>query len=136
VKRLRLSRNKKTGKSKHFAFLEFEHAEVAAIVAQTHNNMLMCDRAIKCAVVPKSQHHEKMWRGADEKFVPHNFKFAAKEAANGKRTAAQEAARIKNLVKKEKGKRKKLESLGIELDFKGYEGLTSESKPKRIKFTE
>jgi nucleolar protein 15 len=136
VKRLRLSRNKKTGKSKHFAFVEFEHPEVAEIVASTHNNMLMCDRAIKCTVVPKNRQHDKMWRGADEKFVPHNFKFAAKEAANGKKTAGQEAARIKKLVKKEKAKRKKFDSLGIDLDFKGYEGLLTENKPKRMKFTE
>jgi len=136
VKQLRLSRNKKTGKSKHFAFIEFEHAEVADIVASTHNNMLMCDRAIKCSIVPKSKVHAKMWRGADEKFVPHDFKFAAKEAANGKKTGAQEAARVKKLIKKEQAKRKKLDSLGIELDFKGYEGLLSESKPKRTKFSE
>ena len=52
VRRLRVSRNKTTGKSKHYAFIEFEHPEVAEIVAETHNNMLMCDRMIKCNVVP------------------------------------------------------------------------------------
>ena len=133
VKRLRLSRNKKTGKSKNFAFVEFEHPEVADIVASTHNNMLMCDRAIKCAIVPKNKQHPKLWRGADEKFVPHNFKHAAKEAANSKRSQAQEQARLKKLLKKEQAKRKKLDSLGIELDFKGYEGLVAENKPKRGK---
>lgn len=136
VKRLRLSRNKKTGKSKHFAFIEFEHAEVAEIVASTHDNMLMCDRAIKCSIVPKNKQHPKMWRGADEKFVPHNFKYAAKEAANGKKTAEQERTRLKRLVKSERKKRKKLDTLGIELDFKGYAGLLAESKPKRMKFSE
>ena len=136
VKRLRLSRNKKTGKSKHFAFIEFEHAEVADIVASTHDNMLMCDRAIKCSIVPKNKQHPKMWRGADEKFVPHNFKYAAKEAANGKKTAVQERARLKRLVKSEQKKRKKLDALGIDLDFKGYEGLLEQSKPKRMKFSE
>lgn len=136
VKRLRLSRNKKTGKSKSFAFIEFEHPEVAEIVASTHNNMLMCDRAIKCAIVPKNKQHPKLWRGADEKFVPHNFKFAAKEAANGKRTQAQEQSRLKKLLKKEQAKRKKLDSLGIDLDFKGYEGLVEENKPKRKKFSD
>jgi nucleolar protein 15 len=52
VKRIRLSRNKKTAKSKHYAFIEFAHPEVADIVAETHNNMLMCDRMIKCSIVP------------------------------------------------------------------------------------
>ena len=123
VKRLRLSRNKKTGKSKHFAFVEFEHAEVAEIVASTHNNMLMCDRAIKCAVVPVSKLHEKMWRGADEKFVPHNFKYRAKVAAKSKRNAGQVRRQIQKLVSKEKAKRKKLASLGIDYEFGGYAEL-------------
>jgi RNA recognition motif-containing protein len=52
VLRLRLSRNKLTGKSKHYAFIEFAHPEVADIVSETHNNMLMCDRLIKCSIVP------------------------------------------------------------------------------------
>ena len=136
IKRLRLSRNKKTGKSKNFAFIEFEHAEVAEIVASTHNNMLISDRAVKCAIVPKNKLHAKMWRGADEKFVPHNFKYAAKQVVNGKKTAAQEKARVANLVKKESAKRKKLASLGIEYDFKGYAGLLTENKPKRTKFSD
>jgi nucleolar protein 15 len=136
VKRLRLSRNKKTGKSKHFAFIEFEHPEVAEIVASTHNNMLICDRAIKCAVVPKSKQHSKLWRGADEKFTPHNFKYAAKVAVSRKRGAVQEKAREKKLVKKEQQKRKKLEGLGIDYDFTGYENQVAAKKPKRMKFSE
>jgi len=65
VARLRVSRNKKTGKSKHYAFVEFLVPEVAEIVAKTHDNMLMCDRAIKCSVVdtdkvrPEHKHFER-----------------------------------------------------------------------------
>ncbi|GKV44333.1 hypothetical protein SLEP1_g51526 [Rubroshorea leprosula] len=33
IKRLRIARNKKTGKSKHFGFLEFEDHQVAEVVA-------------------------------------------------------------------------------------------------------
>ena len=33
VTRLRVSRNKKTGKAKHYAFVEFQSPEVAAIAA-------------------------------------------------------------------------------------------------------
>ena len=41
VTRLRLSRNKKTGKSKHYAYCEFKHPEVAAIVAESMDNYLL-----------------------------------------------------------------------------------------------
>uniref|UniRef100_A0A8C8DR17 RRM domain-containing protein n=1 Tax=Oryzias sinensis TaxID=183150 RepID=A0A8C8DR17_9TELE len=48
VQRLRLSRSKKTGGSKGFAFVEFECEEVAKIVAETMNNYLMGEKLIKC----------------------------------------------------------------------------------------
>ena len=90
VVRLKLSRNKKTGKSKHYAFIEFAHPEVAEIVSETHNNMLLCDRIIKCSVVPVEkvgdsnnrinkfavfdidvmQLHPTMWHGSNKDFKP------------------------------------------------------------------
>jgi len=133
VARLRVSRNKKTGKSKHYAFVEFVVPEVAAIVASTHDNMLMCDRAIKCSVVDADKVHPTMFNGADEKFIPHPWKKMAKEAANGKRDDHQEKTRVRGLVAKERKKRKALEEAGIELDFPGYEGSYSANKPKRTK---
>lgn len=45
VTRLKLSRNKKTGNSKHYAFVEFKYAAVAKIVAETMNNYLMFEKA-------------------------------------------------------------------------------------------
>lgn len=48
ITRLRLSRNKKTGRSKHFAFLEFKNAEVAKIVADTMDNYLLFGHLLKC----------------------------------------------------------------------------------------
>ena len=48
VSRLRLSRNKKTGHSKHYAFIEFESRKVAEIVAETMNNYLLFNRLLKC----------------------------------------------------------------------------------------
>lgn len=45
VTRLKLSRNKKTGASKHYAFVEFKFPAVAKIVAETMNNYLMFEKA-------------------------------------------------------------------------------------------
>merc|ERR1712100_976084 len=47
VTRLRLSRNKKTGKSKHYAFVEFKHPEVAQIVAESMNGYLLFESVLK-----------------------------------------------------------------------------------------
>lgn len=48
VSRLRLSRNKKTGASKHYAFIEFAEEEVAKIVAETMDNYLLYGHILKC----------------------------------------------------------------------------------------
>ena len=74
VNHVRLSRSKKTGNSKHYAFLEFASAEVAKIVANTMDNYLMFGHILKCKLVPKEQVHQSLWKGADRRFkkVPWN----------------------------------------------------------------
>jgi nucleolar protein 15 len=62
VTRLRLSRNTITGRSKHYAFIEFESAAVAQIVADTMNNYLLLNRVLKCEVVPKEKLHPKIFK--------------------------------------------------------------------------
>jgi len=106
VQRLRISRNKKTGKSKHYAFIEFVHPEVAVIVAETHDNMLICDRMVKCNLVPVEKIHETMWTGADQEFKAFPWKKMAKAVSGRKRTAEEETSRVKGLVRAEKKKTK------------------------------
>ncbi|KAL9102589.1 MAG: hypothetical protein Q9163_002269 [Psora crenata] len=74
VRRLRLSRSRKTGRSKHYAFLEFQNEEVAKIVAATMDNYLMFGHILKCKMIPKENQHEGMWKGANKRFkrVPWN----------------------------------------------------------------
>ncbi len=74
IARLRLSRNKRTGASRHYAFLEFESASVAKIVAETMNNYLMFGHILKTNFVSPENVHEEMWKGANKRFkkVPWN----------------------------------------------------------------
>lgn len=64
--KLRLSRNKKTGKSKHYAFIQFETPEIAQIVADTMNNYLLFGHRLLCKVM--TDVHEDIWKGANKKF--------------------------------------------------------------------
>ena len=41
VTNVRVSRNKKTGKAKHYAFLEFQYPEVAATAAEAMNDYML-----------------------------------------------------------------------------------------------
>lgn len=68
VTRIRLSRNKKTGKSKHYGFIEFDSSAVAKIVAETMDNYLMMGHILKCKLIPKDEVHPQLWVGANRKW--------------------------------------------------------------------
>ena len=72
--KLRMAKNKTTGRSKHFAFAEFESAEVADIVARTMNKYLMFGHILEVQVVPKERIHSNLWKNAGRRFkvVPRN----------------------------------------------------------------
>jgi len=54
VLRLKLARSKTTGKSKGYAFIEFEFEDVAKIVAEAMNGYLMYERLMKCELLPST----------------------------------------------------------------------------------
>jgi len=66
VTRLRLSRNKKTGKSKHYGWVEFSSREVAEIVADTMDGYLIHPHRLVCKVVETVD--ENVWKGANKVF--------------------------------------------------------------------
>ncbi|VAH44094.1 unnamed protein product [Triticum turgidum subsp. durum] len=70
VKRVRIARNHKTGKSKHYGFIEFENPEVAKIVADEMNNYLLFEHTLQIAPVPLEKVHAKLWKGVRKGFVP------------------------------------------------------------------
>ncbi|OAQ99106.1 hypothetical protein LLEC1_03959 [Akanthomyces lecanii] len=80
ISRLRLSRNKKTGASKHFAFVEFEEQSTAEVVAKTMDNYLLFGHILKCQVVPKERLHDSLWRAWGLKVERENKKRADKAA--------------------------------------------------------
>ncbi|KAE9971036.1 hypothetical protein EG328_005915 [Venturia inaequalis] len=85
VNRLRVSRNKKTGASRHFAFVEFSSREVADIVATTMNNYLMFGHIMKIRLMTPEQVHPDLWKGAGKRFkVIPRAKLAARDLAQPK----------------------------------------------------
>jgi nucleolar protein 15 len=86
ISRVRLSRNKrvrllghpplvlcteiasKTGRSKHYGFIEFVSAPVAQIVAETMDNYLLMGHILTCKVIPKDDVHPELWVGANRKW--------------------------------------------------------------------
>jgi nucleolar protein 15 len=68
VTRLRLSRNKATGASKHYAFIEFANRDVADVAARTMDNYLLFGRVLKCKLLAPEQVHARLWIGANRRF--------------------------------------------------------------------
>lgn len=118
VLRLRLSRSKKTGGSKGYAFVEFDCDEVARIVAETMNNYLMGERLLKCHVIAPENVHEKLFTGSQRAFKKPSQPAVARY---NKTHTEEEAGRMKDrLLRKEAKLRKRLAAHGIEYDFPGF----------------
>jgi nucleolar protein 15 len=128
VTRLRLSRNKRTGRSKHYAFVEFEERAVAKIVAAAMNGYFLAGRRLVCHVIKKANVHEKMFNGSNRKFRPIPWRLIEKQRFNAPKNAEQQAKVVSGLLSKEKKKRKKLEELGIDYDFPGYSAAVKAAK--------
>ena len=130
VRRLRLSRNKKTGASKHYAFVEFANSEVADIVAKTMHNYLMFGHILQCRVVPQEQVHPELFKGANDRFKvdPRNQKEGAAMARGATRDVWEK--RVKKENKRRAAKSKALlEEFGYE--FKAPEVKSVDSVPKK-----
>ncbi|MBN3306561.1 MK67I protein, partial [Amia calva] len=118
VLRLRLSRSKKTGGSKGYAFVEFECDEVARIVADTMNNYLLGERLIKCSFLPAEKVKPGLFKGSETQFKKPTR--PAVRRYNKNRTPVETERMTSKLLQKEAKLRKRLAEKGIDYDFPGF----------------
>lgn len=116
--RLRLSRNKKTGHSKHYAFLEFADEDVAKIVSDTMDNYLLFGHILQCKVIPRSEIKvDQLFKGANKRFKRVPWTDLHRRQLEKPRTVEE----WNKLTKKEEGRRKKrnekLKEMGIDYEF-------------------
>lgn len=129
---LRLSRNPKTGKSKHYAFIQFENSGVAEIVAKTMDNYLMFGHILKVKFIPEEQVPANVWKGANKRFkkVPWN-KIEGRKLEQGASEEAWEK-RIEREQKRREKKAEKMKAIGYELEapaIKSAKGVSKKEKP-------
>ncbi|KAH4220618.1 hypothetical protein HBI06_170340 [Parastagonospora nodorum] len=131
VTRLRLSRNKKTGASKHYAFVEFQSTEVADIVARTMDSYLLFGHILKCKLIPADQVNENLFKGAGERFKvdPRNKKAGLQMERGVER--AQWEKRVEHENKRRTGRSKALkEEFGYEFNAPALKGV--DAVPKHL----
>ncbi|PWY97082.1 hypothetical protein BCV70DRAFT_203190 [Testicularia cyperi] len=133
VTRIRVSRNKKTGASKHYAFVEFADQDVAQIVQETMNNYLIDGRLLQVKVVPKDKIHPEMWIGANRKYRPIPVDRLERLNRSQPRTEEQQESAIQRTLDRQDKRRKKLADAGIDYDFEGYTREGAQSPPKKAK---
>ncbi|NXY34937.1 MK67I protein, partial [Pomatorhinus ruficollis] len=131
VTRLRLSRSKKTGASKGYAFLEFESDDVAKIVADTMNNYLFSERLLKCQFMPPEKVHENLFKDCDRIFRKPSQ--PAVRRYNRVRSLVERARMTKRLLRKERLLRKRLAEKGLQYDFPGFAAQPLSKKRKKVK---
>eukprot|EP00624_Nannochloropsis_granulata_P006765 evm.model.NODE_51321_length_12106_cov_17.260614.3 len=133
VKHVRLSRSKKTGKSRGYAFLEFDDAEVATVVAETMQGYYLGGRKLVCEVLPPTKVHPKLFADADKKWRVIPWRQLEKERRTAPKSEEEARKCLSRLVRGDNRKRRKLAAKGIEYDFPGYEATAAEAYVKRKK---
>ena len=113
VTKLRLSRSKRTGASKGYAFVEFGDAETASIAAKAMDKYLMHGKQLVAHVVPpETANRPKLFKGSDKPFLPRKGGKEQRERSDGPNPAS--------LKKREQKKRQRLAEQFPGYDYPGY----------------
>mmetsp|Transcript_13116 Transcript_13116/g.15860 ORF Transcript_13116/g.15860 Transcript_13116/m.15860 type:complete len:245 (-) Transcript_13116:649-1383(-) len=134
VTRLRLSRNKKTGKSKHYAFIEFRYPEVAEIAAESMNNYLMFGKILQCHVMKPEEVHANTFVGANRVFKEVPWQKINREIHNKELTYEEEVNRTQRLLKREEKRRERIKAAGIDYEFEGHSAYVVNDKKGHKRF--
>jgi len=140
VTNIKLSRSRRTGNPRGYAFVEFADYDVASIVADTMSGyFLMGERRLVCHIVPQDKIHPELFRGSKENLARSQAgKTAAdhlkvlhdseRKKVNAVKSVDQMKKITKRLLNREKKKREQLKALGIDYDFPGYAASVTQNK--------
>ncbi|KAL5141956.1 MKI67 FHA domain-interacting nucleolar phosphoprotein [Glycine soja] len=141
IKRLRIARNKKSGKSRHFGFIEFESPEVAKIVADTMHNYLLFEHLLQVYVIPPEHVHPRIWRGFNYHYKPldsvqierKRHDKVSRSMNKKDRTLEEHKKLVEKVLKHDQKRRKRIEAAGIDYECPEIVG-NIQPAPKKIKF--
>lgn len=141
ITRMRLARSKRTGRPKHYGFVEFEMKEIAEIASKAMDNYFFQGTPLKCKLM--TEVHPETFRNWHKKHtdVQHKRVRVERQRHNAREINADGSVEIsqnalEKSVRKAEKKRAKLAELGIKFDFDTFEKLelptrVAEPKPKK-----
>lgn len=133
VTKVRLSRSKKSGKSKHYAFLEFASPEVAAIASEAMDGYMLFTQKLSSRVLPAEEVHPDLFKGANRVFKQTPWAKIERERQNRDRTPAEAEKRQRQAVERDLRRQRRIAQAGIEYEYTGLEGAVPK-KAKKTKF--
>ncbi|KAL4203170.1 hypothetical protein AMTRI_Chr01g102660 [Amborella trichopoda] len=116
IKNLRIARNRKTGKSKHYGYIEFQSPEVAKIVADCMHNYLLYEHMLQVHLVPPERILPKLWKGANSKFRPVNLQAIELKRHNKERTTGEHKRLVQRIQRRERKRQRKIKAAGIDYE--------------------
>ncbi|KAK5724319.1 nucleolar protein [Elasticomyces elasticus] len=117
IKNMRLARNRKTGKSQHYAFIEFSSKAVAEIVAKTMDKYLLFGHIMQVRIVPQEQVKENMWKGTGRRKKPAPRNRLEGSALKRGKVREDWEKKIEAEEKKRAAKAEQLKEMGYEFEM-------------------
>lgn len=130
VTHLRMSRNRRTGKSKHYAFIQFAQKNVAQIVAETMDGYILFGRILKCQVISE-EGRPNLWKGADQKFKTVPWDQIERRQFNMPLTKEKYQQKVERLIQREEKLCNLLNDAGIDYTFPSYKSQLKVEEPKK-----
>ncbi|KAI8463951.1 MAG: hypothetical protein J3K34DRAFT_442052 [Monoraphidium minutum] len=133
--RVRVSRSKRTGRAKHYAFLEFGIPEVAAIAAGAMDGHFMFAQRLSVRCLKRGEVRPDLFKGANRKFKQVPWRKIEAERHNKERTPQEHARRVASLLRRDRKRRDRIAEAGIDYEYDGLAAALP-GKAKKIKFTD
>jgi nucleolar protein 15 len=116
VSKVRVSRSKRSTASKGYAFLKFQHAEVARIACEAMNGYMMFGHTLKCSLVPVDQQHPALFKAAGRTMKKKPWLQMEADRHNMQRTPEAQQKRFARLAARSKRRSSKIREMGIDYD--------------------
>jgi nucleolar protein 15 len=111
-----LSRSRRTGKSRGYAFVQFEDALVARIAAETLHGYPLGGKVLRAHVVDPQKAHPLLFAFADRKWTAIPWRRLVRELQAAPKTGAAAAKKLRRALTREAAQEAKLRAAGIEYE--------------------
>jgi len=131
VQKVRLSRSKKSARSKGYGFVKFARDDVAKIAASAMNNYLMFEKLLKCVYVPPEKVHPETFKGAGLPFKKSYWPILNAIRQNRPKSSAKLATLKKRTAKQMTKRNAKLNAMGINYSFTAADAEMTKQEMKK-----